>query len=562
MPIYNTIQNKTWYGGKIESGADDMAHREAGEYSKIWDEKTSGAAKAIGQKFNISPKKVDNILDSYLGVIYDMGLSQFSAKNNAKAVWNEEGKLKGIAEFTRTPWGNAFIIDSVFQNANKSDYYDYNERSEKKLGKLKEGSDDYLKLKATITREKTAFSYTSSEYDELQAQIWLDKNLTVREKQKYVKMLKKEDNALWNERKDGKVIAGKDPMAVIWNMKKGDGKRIMSTDKIIEACSFTFKSGDNTIRDAWDLYKQRGGKSAKKFMEVTLNARDVKRAAGDSLSMPRWEEVAYTNQLFHTKGSDKVLAAYIPENKLDAMKGNAKVYEEYGGSKKTYYTMKRTVVQGAYKLGYDYPGEMRDGELTMILANKRTKKGEKYRDLAYQANGTYILDNRMNAGRCLDTRLEGKYTSKKLKKFCDKYELNPSEGHKWTDEDLAKVQKAIDKQYPGDDNELKAAKFVVITGVTWKNPYGDIGDYSIDSDTGVYCVDAYKGYGHGRRRHRRGGWGHGGGGGRGAAFKPEVNTAGAKLKVKDYTKKSNLDDAYRKKVKKLREETRSVSNKK
>ena len=60
------------------------------------------------------------------------------------------------------------------------------------------------------------------------------------------------------------------------------------------------------------------------------------------------------------------------------------------------------------------------------------------------------------------------------------------------------------------------------------------------------------------------------GGGGGAAFTPEVNKAGGAAKQKitatkvtDTTakvkaKKSNLNDAYRKKVKKLREETRSI----
>lgn len=560
MPIYNTIHNKTWYGGKIESGTDDEMHREAGEYSKIWDEKTSGAAKAIGQKFNMSPKKVDNILDSYLGVFYDMGISQFSAKNDAKAVWKEEGAFNGIAQFTKTPWGNAFIIDSVFQNANKSDYYDLTDSRDKQLKKMKEGSDEWLELKAEQSKDKNAFSYTSSSYDELQAQIWLDDKLTMAQKKKYARALKAGDNLLWNERKDGKLNPSKDPMAVVWDMKTKDGKHILSTDKIIESCSYTFKeSGNNTINDAWTYYKKNGGKSANKFMEVTLNARDMKRRAGDSLSTPRWEEIAYTNQLNHTKGSGKVLASYIQdETKRANYMGNAKVYEEYGGSKKTYLTMKRTVTQEAYKLGYDYPSQMRDGELTMSLATARTKGGKQYRDLAYQANGTWILDNRMNAGRCLDTRLKSKYTQKTLKKFCDKYELDPSEGHKWSDKDIDKVCKAIDKEYPGDDNELKAAKFVVITGLTWRNPYGDIGDYSIASDTGVYCVDAYKGHGRGRRRGGHG-WGHGGGGrgGRGGTYDPAVYKA-KKAKTKDHTFKSNLDDAYRKNLKKLREEQRRM----
>lgn len=560
MPIYNNLHNKTWYGGKIESGADDLRHREEGELYKIWDEKTSATAKWIGKKFNMSPKKVDHILDSYLGVIYDMGISQTSAKNDFRQVWKEEGAFKGLAQLTRTPWGNAFIVDSVFSNANKSDYYDYVDKRNAKLKKLKEGSDEYLEVKSEITKDKTAFSYTSSQYDELQAQIWLDKNLTMKEKQKYVRMLKKGDNSLWNDRKDGKTAPSKDPMAVAWNMKKDNGKRVMSTDKIIESCSYTFKNGGNTIGDAWTTYKKNEGYSAEKFMNVTLSARDVQRSAGDSLSTPRWEVVAYSSQLNHIKGSDKVVASYIEkESKRTRLLGNAKLYEEYGGDLKTYKTMRRALTQGTFDLGYEYVGskDIPDGVTTMILANARTKKGGKYRDLAYQANDFYIMQ-RMNSARCLDHKKNGHHTAKEVDDLCKKYKLKPNDDYTW---DTDKVVSAINKDYPNASNEVKASLFQVITGLTKSNPFGAIGDYSLSNDTGVYCEGGYGGYG--RRGRRRGHWGHGGGGRRGKTFKPVVNTAGSNSKVTNTSKtntssKSNLDDSYRKKLKKLREETRSV----
>ena len=552
-PIWRVRNNKTWYGGKIESGADDEAHREAGEYSKIWDENTSAVSKWIGKKFNISPKKVDNVLDSYLGVIYDMGISQTAAKNDFRVTAEHEGWGKGLAQLTRTPWGNAFIIDSVFQNANKSDYYNYVDKRNKKLADMKEGSDEYLKLKSEMTNDKTAFSYTSSQYDELAAKIWLDNSLTPAQKKMYVRELKKGDNLLWNERKDGKGVPSKDPMAVALNLKNGNGKRIMSTDDIIDSCSYTFKNGGNTIKNAWENNKKSGG-SEKKFLDLTLAARDVQRVAGDSLSSPRWEVVAYANQLNHIEGTDTAMASYIEkESKRNHLAANAQIYEEYGGSLKTYKTTRRAVTQGAYDLGYDKPNDMRDGELTMVLANARTKKGAKYRDLAYQTNDFWIM-NRMNAARCLDSKKNGGYSSKQIKDLCDKYKLNPKDDYSW---DLDKVKNAIEKEYGDKSSEVKAAMYVVITGQR-ENPFGSIGDYSLKSDTGVYCEG--NGYG---RRGRRGwrrwhGWGHGGGG-RGSSFKPEANAAGSKAKVTNTSKKkSNLDNAYRRKVKKLREETRSI----
>ena len=570
-PIWRVKNNQTWYGGKIESGQKDIQAREEGRYADIWDEKTSATAKWIGKKFNISPKKVDNVLDSYLGVIYDMGISQTSANKDFRQVAKEEGWGKGLLQLTRTPWGNAFIIDSVFSNSNKTDYYNYVDKRNAKLAKLKEGSDEYLEIKAEMTKDKNAYSYTSSQYDELEAQIWLSKDLTMSQKKKYVRLLKQDDNLLWNERKNGDTAPSKDPMSVIWNMKDGNGKHIMSTKTILESCSYTNKTtGKNTIMDAYDAYHALGGKSDKKFMEVTLSARDVNRSAGDSLSSPRWEVVAYANQLNHISNSDKVMASYIEnDKKRNHLMANASIYEDFGGNLKTYKTMRKTLTQGVFDLGYDYVGKgVPDGVTTMILANARTKKKGKYRDLAYQANDWYIMD-RMNAGRCLDTKKNGGYSAKDIKNLMDKFDLKPNEDYSW---DYDKVISAINKQYPNASNETKSAMFVVITGKMKGNPFGEIGDYSLDTDTGVYCEGSNGWYGRGRRRRRRR---HGGGGGRGSSFTPEVakmsgkgsgvrsgsGSSGTKIKTtkakaEDFTFKSNLNEAYRKKVKKLREQQR------
>ena len=265
--------------------------------------------------------------------------------------------------------------------------------------------------------------------------------------------------------------------------------------------------------------------------------------------------MAYSTKLNDIKGADKVVSAYIEKaSTLKTMTENAALYAQYGGNLKNYKTMRKTITQGAYDLGYDYVSEMRDGELAMTLANARTKKGKKYRDLAYQANNYYI-QNRMNAARCLDEKKNGGYKASDIKATCDKHKLEANSDYSW---DTDKVKKAIEADYPDASNETKAAMFIVITGQTKDNPYGSIGDYSLDADTGVYC-SGHGGNGHGRRRRGRRG---GGGGGSGkSSFTPIINDAGKHAKVtntskKNYGTKSNLDDAYRKKLKKLREATR------
>lgn len=551
-PAVNTYRGKTWYGGDIES-FEDQKYREEGKLYRIWDEDTSGLAKYIGKQFNMSPKKVDNILDSYTGIFYDMVLKQTSAKNSLKG----ESPQSAAVQILSSQFSTNFMVDSVFQNANKSDYYAYAHKRDEKLAELKEGSPEYIKLKAEMSKDKNAFAYTSATYDELVAQIYLDKNLSRKEKNKYARILKANQNAIWGDRKKGRVTASRDPMADIWNMKSVDGKRIMSTKKIIDSCSFTFKNGNNTIKDAYNLYHKNGGKSDVKFMEVTLSARDVNRAAGDSMSSPRWEVIAYATELNNIKGSDKVVASYIEkESTRKRYTENAKIYKEFGFTIKNYKTTRKTMTQGAYDLGYDYVRDMRDGELAMVLSNARTQKGAKYRDGAYQANDFYIL-NRMNGARCLDHKRNGSFSAKEVKDFCDKYKLNHKDDYSW---DVEKVTNAINAAYGSKSTEVKAALFNVITGYTYKNPFGSIGDYSLATDTGIYCSGGYTGYGRRRRGWHR--WGHGGGGGRGSAYTAVLNTAGSKSKVTNTSKtntstKSNLDDAYRKKLKKLRENARS-----
>lgn len=111
-----------------------------------------------------------------------------------------------------------------------------------------------------------------------------------------------------------------------------------------------------------------------------------------------------------------------------------------------------------------------------------------------------------------------------------------------------------------------------------KNPYkeeiNDHLEWGENKDDEWY-ENAKKGGGGWGRRGRRGGWGHGGGGGGGGtAFTPVVNTAGGAAKQtitkgkftrstvsdvtrpSDYTKPSNLNDAYRKRARKMREASR------
>ena len=113
------------------------------------------------------------------------------------------------------------------------------------------------------------------------------------------------------------------------------------------------------------------------------------------------------------------------------------------------------------------------------------------------------------------------------------------------------------------NNELKAMSFVLLGGNPNKNPYGSIGDYSLENDTGIKADGESSSSGgrrYGRRGRRRGG---GGSGGSSKGTVIETGSGAVDGKVtnpfstgSNGSSASNLNDAYRKRLKKLREQTR------
>lgn len=92
---------KTWYGGQIES--QRLQGLKPGER---YDTSTDLISKWLGNTLNLSPKKINYILDQYTGVIGDIALP-----------WLSDKGFKGI-------FSNAFTVDSVTSNRLSSEFYD------------------------------------------------------------------------------------------------------------------------------------------------------------------------------------------------------------------------------------------------------------------------------------------------------------------------------------------------------------------------------------------------------------------------------------------------------
>lgn len=605
-------KGKNWYGGYINS-FDDEDLIKAGKSYKAADEDTSLVAYGISKSLNSgadklgkmlgldkeqimslkqkvwTPKQFDDLMDSYMGIIYDSTIKNTSAKNHdltdaIDAVNNGDivGGLHSTMSILKSPFANAFTLDTVFSNRHKQDAYALKTSVNKELSKLI-GQDvsgmskdeikesvvkqygyespeykSYLKKNAELTRLNQSFLYPSANYGEMISSIYLRKDLSNAQKDYWVRDIKKQENALLNGRQEGSKYANADPMKYAYTARTKSGKRVFSNDQVVDMCSYESSSGSNNLKDAYEAYQKANpkDKNAKKFFNLTLDAREINRASGDSLTFTSWNVAAYAAAGRKQKSGVDYSAAAKAFGVTDEKLAEAQKYFTVGkGTLDTYKSSHRQVVQGGIDIG-KYVGQMETWDIVNSLSayNTKTAKGRKLLDRAYYAEGYYPLKT-MNASRCLfsDKYKGSHWSTEKISSFCEEngfsYKEKDKDG-KTIKPNPEKVAAAISKKWGKNRTAEECAAVFEEICPGEPNPFGEIGDYSVKGDTGIQ----FDSWGRGRRgRRRRGGWGgHGGGGKTSAAGATKIK----KAKTSDVTFASNLDDAYRRKLKKLREASR------
>lgn len=155
----------TWYGGNIES--DRLQNYRPGER---YDEKTDELSKWIGKTFNLSPKKINYLLDQYSGVVGDLLLPWFTPSTTASSP-------------ALAPLKQAFMLDSTSTNKTTGEYYDL-------LDDLKYDANDG-DIGAGITRKYVSHAgdEVNDYYQQIRA-IQSDENMTKAEKNRLVRALK------------------------------------------------------------------------------------------------------------------------------------------------------------------------------------------------------------------------------------------------------------------------------------------------------------------------------------------------------------------------------------
>lgn len=133
-PIIQASTNKTWYGEDlVPQNLQDLPSAEQ------YDESTDSISKAIGNTFNISPMKVNYLLDQYTGLVGDMILPALTPEVTSGT--------EGALGFAIAPLKDKFTTDGVMNKQVITDFYDKSDELTSNAKKSTATSEDILRNK-------------------------------------------------------------------------------------------------------------------------------------------------------------------------------------------------------------------------------------------------------------------------------------------------------------------------------------------------------------------------------------------------------------------------------
>lgn len=174
-PFVDVARNESWSGNKIVPDAYKDMHA-----SEQWNEKTDEFSKWLGGALNISPMKINYLIDQYSGAIGDVFLPMNTAKTTSATT---NPLLK--------PFADKFTTDAVYSNKNLSTFYDVKSKV----------TGDYKSVNSDKT-DKLKYNYMNSQNTKIselrkeQSKIQGDSNLTKTEKYEQAREIQKEINEL------------------------------------------------------------------------------------------------------------------------------------------------------------------------------------------------------------------------------------------------------------------------------------------------------------------------------------------------------------------------------
>lgn len=291
-PILQAKRNTAWYGGEIVSSR--LQKLPIAEQS---DESTDKLSKFLGEKLNISPKKINYVLDQYSGGIGDVILPMLTpqAENN-------------ILE-------DKFTTDSIMKNKHVSQYYSLLEDLEKNKNSEKATDEDKLK-----------YMYLSGSSKDL-GELYQEKrdiqnsDLSDKEKKIQVRDIQKEINSIVEEKLENvDSIQKNDDTATIGNEKyykyKGEWKNVSDeeAEKIKGLSLNTYANYQNKVAELL---------AEKKKENKTITQRDKIKILANSDYSSNEKDKIYSQIINTDDDTYKIL------NKLDNSKNIINQYLDY-----------------------------------------------------------------------------------------------------------------------------------------------------------------------------------------------------------------------------------------
>lgn len=179
-PIIQAVTNEAWYGGDLVPKR--LQDKPAGEQ---FDETTDEFSKWIGGKLNISPYKINYVIDQYSGGIGDIVLPLITEEST--------NKEKGLGTLI-APIKDKFVVNSTSDNKYVGDLFDTSEKLTKKANSSAATNEDVL-MNKYLNSVKGEMNKLYKERREVQS----DTTLTKEEKYDKVQEIQNEINKLAKE---------------------------------------------------------------------------------------------------------------------------------------------------------------------------------------------------------------------------------------------------------------------------------------------------------------------------------------------------------------------------
>lgn len=185
---FGSKNGEAWYGGDIIPKR--LQNKPAAEQ---YDESTDEFSKWLGKTLNISPYKINYLVDQYSGGVGDIVLPMITKETTNGATT--------VPDYLLAPLKDKFIVNSTDDNKYASNFYSSLEKAQTKANGEKAKVEDKLKYKYM-----SSISSDMSKLYKEKREIQLDDSLTKKQKYKKVQNVQKEINRLAEEGiKDYKV---------------------------------------------------------------------------------------------------------------------------------------------------------------------------------------------------------------------------------------------------------------------------------------------------------------------------------------------------------------------